>query len=150
MNLDKLLGNLTSNMDLFDRLEGVISSWYRADWKGARKKKGAVAGPVAESINVVSGYASPMIRVAHYNANTSWSGIRIERLLARHGIVLFDRGIQGDDLYFRVKRRQLNWAEYVLLRAGVPVSIVRDPRNVAWVSRFPVGDEPARHSKWRR
>jgi hypothetical protein len=72
-----------------------------------------------------------------------WRGIDVERLLARHGVKVWDRGIAGDDLYFCVKRRQLKWAEYLLLRAGVPVtSALIEPRNARWAEKYPPGSEP--------
>jgi hypothetical protein len=148
MNFDKLLGNVASAIDVADRIEGIVSGSRYSDWSGAIERHGPL-GVFVEFVSYLSGYNSPKLKVSHFNVGSSWSGIRIEWLLRRHGIVLWDRGLEGDDLYFRVKRRQLNWAEYVMLRAGVPVA-VRNRLNEAWAARHPAGDEPARHSKRRR
>ena len=148
MNLERLLGNIASNIDLIDRVEGVISTWRRADWKRAKRR--GVTGTIRESVASLTGYNAPLMRVSHYNVTTSWSGIKIERLLKRHGIRIWDRGVSDDDLYFRVERRQQRWSEYILLRAGVPVSEVRDSRNIKWCEKFPPGDEPAKHRQSRR
>ncbi len=51
-------------------------------------------------------------------------------------------------IYFCVKRRQVNWAEYLLLRAGVPVvSPVFNPRNPICASRYGPGSEPPTRSQ---
>ncbi len=54
-----------------------------------------------------------------------------------------NRGIAGDDLYFCVKHRQVEWAEYLLLRAGVPVtSVLNEPRNADYAAGYAPGSEP--------
>lgn len=50
-----------------------------------------------------------------------WTGAQIEGLLKDHGIKMSGNDVAGDDLFFSVKLDQAEWAEYVLLRAGVPL-----------------------------
>lgn len=135
--------DLSAHLDLIDRIEGVISTFRNADWKGAYKKNG-IDGLVEEFVACLTLANAPTIRVSRYS---SWRGIDIEMLLKRHGVEIWDRGIIGDDLYFCVKRRQVKWAEYLLLRAGVPVtSVLNEPRNVEWTEGYPPGDEPPTRS----
>jgi hypothetical protein len=125
--------------DPINRIEGAISTFRNANWKNAYSKKG-IAGLVDEFFACVTSSNAPTIHVSRYS---HWRGIDIERLLYRHGIKVWDRGIAGDDLYFCVKRRQVKWAEYLLLRAGVPVtSVLCEPHNSEWTASYPPGSEP--------
>lgn len=115
--------------DPIDRIEGAISAFIRADWSGAMRRRGAV-GLLVEFVACLTAHNSPTIRVSR---ESRWRGIDVERLLARHGIKVWDRGASGTELYFCVKRRQVKWAEYVLLRAGVPLtSALKESRNSEW------------------
>ncbi|MGE5265613.1 MAG: hypothetical protein ACM3S0_19725, partial [Acidobacteriota bacterium] len=72
-----------------------------------------------------------------------WSGIEIERLLMRHGVRVWGRGFSGDRIFFRVKRRQARWAEYLLLRRGIAVAgIAFDSRNQDYARDYAPGSEP--------
>jgi len=75
--------------------------------------------------------------------NCGWSGIEMERLLERHGVKVWDRGFTRDCLTFRVRRRQANWAEYLLRRRGIPVlSQPFNPLNDEYARRHAPGSEP--------
>jgi hypothetical protein len=131
--------DLPAYFDPIDRIEGVISTFRNADWQDAYKKNG-IDGLVEEFIACLTLANAPTIRVSRYS---SWRGIDVEMLLKRHGVKIWDRGIIGDDLYFCVKLRQARWAEYLLLRAGVPVtSVLNEPRNVEWTEDYAPGSEP--------
>ncbi|MBI5302466.1 MAG: hypothetical protein HY868_10035 [Chloroflexi bacterium] len=131
--------DLPAYIDPIERVEGALSTFINADWVGAFRRDG-FAGVLSEFSACVFSENAPTIRVAR---GSHWSGMDIERLLARHGVKVWDRGIAGDDLYFCVKRRQVVWAEYLLLRAGVPVtSPLVDPRNAEYAERYPPGSEP--------
>ena len=136
-------GDLFAYFDPIDRIEGVISTFRYADWEGAYQRNG-INGVIAELWACVTSSNAPTIRVSRYSA---WSGIEIERLLSRHGVRVWDRHISGDDVCFSVKRRQVKWAEYLLLRAGVPVtSILFEPRNAEWTENYEPGSEPPTRS----
>ncbi|MBI5653604.1 MAG: hypothetical protein HZC40_24620 [Chloroflexi bacterium] len=137
--------DLPAYFDPIDRIEGALSTFLNADWDGAFRRDG-FAGVMSEFVACLTAQNAPTIRVARAS---HWRGIDIERLLARHGVKVWDRGIAGDDLYFCVKRRQVVWAEYLLLRAGVPVSSsLVDPRNAEYADHYPPGSEPpTRHSQ---
>ncbi len=79
----------------------------------------------------------------------SWTGHDVEMLLTRHGVRIWGRGFtpgaQGT-LYFSVKVKQSNWAEYVMMRCGVPlVSKVLNLRNEAAHEKHAGVEPPA----WR-
>ncbi|HLF26135.1 MAG TPA: hypothetical protein VJG32_07355 [Anaerolineae bacterium] len=131
--------DLPAYFDPIDRIEGVVSTFLNADWAGAYRRDGVV-GVILEFFACLTSHNAPTIRVSRYS---HWRGIDIERLLKRHGVKVWDRGLAGDDLYFCVKRRQVRWAEYLLLRAGVPVtSALTEPRNLEYTERYPPGSEP--------
>jgi hypothetical protein len=66
--------------------------------------------------------------------DSPWSGAQIERLLKQKGVKMWSRMIHGGDLFFRVHRKQAEWAEYVLLRAGVPLKYrLYSKRNVQYI-----------------
>ncbi len=125
--------------DPINRIEGAISTFLNADWEGSYKREGFL-GLLLELLDCVISENAPTIYVSR---DTHWRGIDIERLLKRHGVKVWDRGLAGNDIYFCVKRRQVRWAEYLLLRAGVPVtSTLRDPRNCPYAQGYPPGSEP--------
>ena len=131
--------DLPQYFDPIDRIEGIVSTLLNADWAGAYRRHG-IDGIIGEFLACLTSYNAPTIRVSRYS---HWRGIDIERLLARHGVKIWDRGLAGDELFFRVKCRQVKWAEYLLLRAGVPVtSALVDPRNSEHAQRYPPGAEP--------
>ena len=131
--------DIPAYFDLIDRIEGAVSTFLNADWQGARQRNGA-SGVVSEFAACLTSRNAPTIRVSRYS---HWRGIDVERLLKRHGVKIWDRGIAGDDFYFCVKQRQVKWAEYLLLRAGVPVtSALVDPRNLQYAQKYAPGSEP--------
>ncbi len=131
--------DLPAYFDPIDRIEGVVSTFVNADWKGAYSRAGWI-GLVEEFVACLTSHNAPTIYIER---TSHWRGIDIERLLLRHGVKIWDRGIAGDHLYFCVKRRQARWAEYLLLRAGIPIATARiDPRNTIYASRYEPGSEP--------
>lgn len=75
--------------------------------------------------------------------DSGWSGYLVESFLRRYGIPIWGRGFAQDSLYFSVKRRQANWAEYLLKRRGIPVSSAPyNPKNDEYALRHAPGDEP--------
>jgi hypothetical protein len=139
--------DIVASFDPIDRIEGAVSTFLNADWIGAFERHG-VAGVITEFVACVTSYNAPTIRVSR---RSHWSGRDIERLLKRYGVRIWDRGLAGPDLSFCVKRRQVRWAEYLLLRAGVPVtSILNEPRNLSYASRYEPGSLPPQNRPRRR
>ena len=61
--------------------------------------------------------------------DSGWSMPAINRLLAARGIATWGSGVANGELYFRVRRGQAAWAQYLLLKAGVPLQhrLLADP-----------------------
>jgi hypothetical protein len=136
--------DLLSHMDLIDRIEGCVSTFINADWRGAFERNG-VAGLVSEALATLSSGNTWHFSVPR---DCGWSGVEMERLLKRHGVQIWDRGFTRDTLTFRVKRRQANWAEYLLRRRGIPVvSQPFNPRNDDYARRHAPGSEPSTRRK---
>ena len=72
----------------------------------------------------------------------------VEELLGRYKVATYGRTFDARHHYFRVKKRQASWAEYILLRAGVElVGPMVDPANAAWAKRHPTGKPPTPWTK---
>lgn len=126
-------------MDLIDPIEGFVSTFRYADWHGAYDRAG-IAGVVAEFLASLAAMNCWTIWVQRH---AGWNGARVEALLMRHGVRIWGRGFVGEQIFFRVKRRQARWAEYLLLRCGVPVTGgLFDPRNQDYADRFTTASEP--------
>jgi hypothetical protein len=130
---------LLAHLNVIDRIEGLVSGFLNADWRGAVQRDG-VAGLIQEFAATTTGHNAWRFYVPR---DCGWSGIEMERLLRRHGVKIWDRDFTHDCLTFRVKRRQANWAEYLLRRRGVPVvSRPFNPRNDEYARRHAPGSEP--------
>lgn len=103
-----------------DRVDGLVGSFVHADWRGAYKRRG-VAGLWSELVATLAGRNRWRI---HVSRKAELNGGEIERMLKRYGVALWGRGFTpGPDgtVFFYVKKRQANWAEYLLERRGVPI-----------------------------
>jgi hypothetical protein len=133
---------LLAHLNVIDRIEGLVSGFLNADWRSAAQRDGFV-GLIGEFAVTLSGRNAWRF---HVPRNCGWSGIEMERLLQRHGVKIWDRDFTHDCLTFRVKRRQANWAEYLLRRRGIPVvSPPFNPRNSEYAlarSHPSVGSDP--------
>ena len=117
-----------AKLDIIDRVEGWVSTFLNADWKGA-KKQGAWA--------VASEVGRCAVRSNTHLIETGscgWNGKQMERYLKHYGVKVFDRGFTRRGLCFRVKERQARWAEHLLWRVGIPVlNAPADPNaHLAW------------------
>jgi hypothetical protein len=54
-------------------------------------------------------------------ATSGWSGLEIERLLARYGVRIWGRQIVKGEIMLTVREPQARWAQYLLDRNGVPL-----------------------------
>lgn len=125
--------------DVINRVEGIVSSFIHADWNGALRKGGAF-GVAGELMSTAAGGNRWKIWVSRLDG---WNGVEIERYLRKYGVVIWDRGFLGDDYYFSVKKRQANWAEYLLLRRGLTITgPYFNPDNVRHGERYAPGDAP--------
>ena len=128
-----------AHLDLVDPVEGFLSTFRYADWSGAYRRAGiiGVAGELFASLAAINCWTIWVQRHA------GWNGVEVEALLKRHGVRIWGRGFLDERIFFRVKKRQARWAEYLLLRRGVPVTNDPfDPRNVDYAERYVPGSEP--------
>jgi len=54
--------------------------------------------------------------------NRGWDAFSLESLLNKHGINTWGGQITGGEFFFSVKLDQAQWAEYLLLKNGVPLN----------------------------
>ncbi|MBX3013021.1 MAG: hypothetical protein KF832_16005 [Caldilineaceae bacterium] len=72
-----------------------------------------------------------------------YSLYQVEELLERYGIVLFCRTFDAQYRYFRVKERQAEWAEYLMLLAGVELQgPLINEQNARYAAQAPMGWMP--------
>ncbi len=130
---------LLATFDVLDRLDEILSTFRYADWRGAYDRAG-ISGVVREFWASLAAWNCWTIFV---HRRAGWSGVELEQFLRRYGVRIWGRGFSGDHFCFRVKQRQARWAEYLLLRRGIPVtSVPFDPRNLTSAERHAPGDEP--------
>jgi hypothetical protein len=90
---------------------------WHADWKAAFQRDG-VLGLCAEALSSLSGANSYPFFVP---LASGWSGQSIQRLLAQKGVKMWGWAFASSQLLFHVRISQAAWAQYVMLRAGVPL-----------------------------
>jgi len=116
-------------MDFIDVLDGIVGGFRYAHWRRAWQRRGAL-GIVAEFFSTLLERNSVEIRFAR---GTHWRGIDVERLLYRYHIPIWGRWCERNELMFRVKKSQARFAEYILLRCGVPLTRSRYyPNFLEW------------------
>lgn len=70
-------------------------------------------------------------------------GADVEAMLARRGVRVFGRRVTSKCGMLSVPTRQADWAEYILMRGGVP--LLNGPRNAGnpgWAARHSPGELP--------
>ena len=72
-----------------------------------------------------------------FAARGDYSGADVEMLLRQYGIPIWGREMEDPGcLAFQVRESQADWAEYLLCRAGVPLtSPLRNPAHARWLER---------------
>lgn len=75
---------------------------------------------------------------------SDFSGYEVEQLMHQYGIRIWGRETNSpEELAFLVKHTQAVWAEYILCRAGVPLTCsLLDPRNAQYIERHERGSMP--------
>ena len=95
----------------------ILGNFGHADWRGAARA-GGVVGLSAEAVKAAVGANTEPFFIP---CDSEWKINDVQGLLRQYGIKLWGVGYFNNELYFRVKKRQAHWAQYVLLRAGVPL-----------------------------
>lgn len=96
--------------------ETIFQTFWHADWRSARDR--GLSGLLSEAIKSLLGTNSWPFFVP---LDSGWNGADIAHLLKRHGISMWGYGFANGELFFRVRRSQAAWAQYLLLREGVPL-----------------------------
>lgn len=116
MSLSDLI-DMPTAFDPISRVLGVIFAFKNGDWKKNYKKYGWLG--IVKTFWLCFTDQNTWEFVVSWN---TWSGSEVEKELKKKGIKLNDIGFYGkDEFYFRTKRRQARWAEYVMKCLGVPV-----------------------------
>lgn len=95
----------------------VVSSFRHTDWKSVYRRDG-ISGLLIECVNSLLGTNTWPFFVP---LDGAWSGHDIEQLLTQYGIEMWGAGFAYGELFFRVRKSKAEWAQYVMLRAGVPL-----------------------------
>lgn len=53
--------------------------------------------------------------------NSGWSANEIKRLLKKHGIKVWGVMVRHETIMFTVRKKQAQWAQYVLQKNGIPL-----------------------------
>ena len=126
-NLFQMMVEGMAHMDILHRLDAWFGHWWnRPFWK-------AKAPLVVFLENLTwQGY-----KRFSFSRKGEYSGWDVERFLREHGVYLWGRGFDSENIYFNVKKEQASWAEYLMKRHGVALtSAPVDPRNVAWAAKY--------------
>lgn len=95
----------------------IFWNFIRADWRGAMQRWGPL-GVIIEAFSSLIGWNTYPFWV---RAQGGWSADDIRRLLQQHGIDMWGVFYLDGIMSLHVKRRQAEWAQYVMRRAGVPL-----------------------------
>jgi hypothetical protein len=84
----------------------------------------------------------PMHRLT-FSRKGDFSGVEVERMLRQYGVRVWGRQADEEEIGVLVKESQALWAEYLLCRAGVPLTgKLLDPRNAHYRQVHPHGSMP--------
>jgi hypothetical protein len=96
--------------------ETILQTLWHADWRSAKNR--GLGGLLSEAIGSLLGTNTWPFFV---RLDSGWNAADIAHLLKRHGIRTWGYGFANGELFFRVRKSQAAWAQYVLLRKGVPL-----------------------------
>lgn len=118
MSLMDLFDDLLGPLNPVDQIEGMVKSIYYKD-------------------------SGVLFAIPRADKGGEFSLYDVEDLLNKYGIPIYGRTHDARSMYFRVKKRQATWAEYLLLHAGIELcNPTIDRRNAAYVARHPPGWMP--------
>ncbi len=112
--------SLVQLMAYFDWLvlpRTILQSFGEADWRHASEHGATgIAGEAASSLLGTNSF--PFF----VPLDSGWSLPQIQAVLGTKGIRPFGGGMANNEMFFRVGKRQAAWAQYLMLRAGVPLT----------------------------
>jgi hypothetical protein len=92
-------------------------SMRHADWDEASRR-----GPLALIVEFFRALLGLNAWPFFVPIDSEWGPSTIRSILADHGIENWGWGKHRGEFFFQVKLRQANWAQYLLLQRGVPLS----------------------------
>lgn len=95
----------------------IVETFQHADWSRAHRR-GGLYGLLAEALHSLLGTNTWPFFVP---VDGGWSRSGIHSLLNHYGIENWAWGRMFGELFFRVRVSKSEWAQYLLLRAGVPL-----------------------------
>jgi len=122
----RLLIESFASFDLIDRFDALFGHWWnRPFWKADN--------PWRVFLENLTWQGHKRFAIPRIGDTT---GYEAEIFLRNHGIYVWGRGFDLDNVYFNVKKEQASWAEYLLAREGITtVNTSVDERNRAWAAR---------------
>ena len=133
------LDDFFDTFNWIDRIEGLVSSVFHADWKAVAKGP-PILGIALELGQAVSGAGAWTF---HIPRDGGWTGADVERLLKHYAIPSWGRRVTGKHFILSVPLRQANWAEYLILRRGMSLDeALFNPDNIRYAQKYAPGDQP--------
>jgi hypothetical protein len=95
----------------------VFQTFMHADWSTAGQKHGAPGIFLEAGASLIGTNTFPFF----VPLDSPWGAAEIETLLRSKGIKSWGLGYANNEMFFRVSKKQAAWAQYLMLRAGVPL-----------------------------
>ena len=116
-----------ANLDLIDRLDAWFGHWWnRPFWKADH--------PLVAFLENLTWQGHKRFALPRVGETT---GYEAEVFLRNHGVYVWGRFFDCENVYFNVKKEQAAWAEYLLEREGITtVNTPVDPRNKVWAEPY--------------
>lgn len=96
-------------------LDSIVGGLIHAEWDNALSVLMAVTNVASLGLD----FGSWPFFV--YAGDRSWQPKQIQHLLHKKGVPTWGWGFHANSFFFRVPRRQSEWAQYLLLSSGVPL-----------------------------
>ncbi|RTL00647.1 MAG: hypothetical protein EKK57_06665 [Proteobacteria bacterium] len=109
---------LNYRYNFFLILRNVIPTFQHAEWSAAYRKAGLL-GTMWEGFRSLVGTNTWPFFI---ESKGDWDRKQIQQLLISHGVTMWGWGYSRGNFMFRVKKQQAYWAEYLMLKNGVPVT----------------------------
>lgn len=131
--------DVIDSLNLFARIETLMGRLILADWKKSAAQHGPL-GIIAEVGGALTGANAWELRICR---DGHWSGRAVADFLRHYGVQTWAGRTTTDYFIMYVKKRQANWAEYLLRRRGIPLgSDVYNPANLGYAQQHAPGDQP--------
>ena len=116
-----------AHLDIVDRLDAWFGHWWnRPFWKADN--------PLQVFLENLTWQGHVRFALPRVGETT---GYEAEVFLRNHGVYVWGRFFDCENVYFNVKKEQASWAEYLLEREGIATANTPvDPRNRVWAEPY--------------